>query len=348
MKRSLATVSSLLIFCSGLTLTACNSVPGGTPPDLFSFDLLNADLAKRVKEKILGPSSESNSDFIVGLTNSADPIGTLYRVDTTRAISRSACVDVTPATVNAYYFPTKYTLTREAGVALGLDPALTKIAELGINLKNEKGIVLEFARNSQTEVDDQQVSNVIALNQVCKAAINGREVRFVRGYVSLKRSFTASSSGKFDVNIKAQKIGTLTIKPFAAAREVKIIDDEPANFIQIIQMVKGELPGATPRPTELGQERSLVYIQIDSSDTTDNAIELRKALKTENISVAEGIEKIESSQMPAVTQVRYFNDTDKNKAERILKSVKVLKPNAVSVRVGLSAPLGQTEVWLTR
>jgi hypothetical protein len=262
-------------------------------------------------------------------------------------ISRSACVDVTPATVNAFYFPSKYTLTRETAVALGLDSALTKIAELGINLKNDRGISLEFSQNTQNEVDDKQVENVITVNQVCKTTIGNDEVSFVRGYVSVKRSFTASASTNFDVNIKAQKIGTLTIKPVAASREVKIVDDIPANFIQIIQMVKGSLTGST-RPTESVQDAGLLYIQVDANDTSRSAEQLEKALRSANIKVADGIEKVGSSQMPSVTQVRYFNDRDKSKAESILAIVRQFKPNAISIRVGLPAPIGQTEVWLTR
>jgi hypothetical protein len=348
MKKSASIFSGLLIGSSVLSLAACTSVPSGPPPQLYSFDLLNADLAKRVKDQILGPNSESNSDFIVGLTNSADPIGTIYRDGTTRAISRSSCIDLTPATVDAFYFPSKYTLTREAAVALGLDSALTKIAELGINLKNEQGIILEFSQNKQTEVDDKQVENVISLNQVCKATIADQQVRFVRGYVSLKRNFTASAAKAFDVNIKAVNIGTLTIKPVASTREVKIVDDAPASFIQIMQVVKGSLNGGRPGPSTPPQETSLVYIQVDASDPSNNAPQLEKALKAENIMVAGEIEKIKSSQMPAVTQVRFFNDTDKSKADRILAIVRRFRPNAIAIRVGLSAPSGQTEVWLTR
>jgi hypothetical protein len=345
--KSARLLSCLFICCSSVGLAACTRVREGTPPQLFSFDLLNADLAKRVKDRILGPNSDANADFVVGLTNSADPIGTLYRYGTTRAISRSACIDVTPANVNAFYFPTKYTLTREAAVALGLDQALTKIAELGINLKNERGITLEFSQNTQNEVDDAQIDNVISLNQICKGTIGDKQVSFVRGYVTVKRSFTASAGSNFDLSIKAQKIGTLTIKPVAASREVKIVDDIPANFIQIIQVVRGTLSGGT-RPTEVAQDSGLSYIQVDASDTSNSVLELENALKASNVRVADGIEKIKSSQMPAVTQVRYFNDSDKSKAELILGIVRRFKPNAISVRVGLPAPLGQTEIWFAR
>ena len=339
--------SCLLLTCSTVGLTACTTVPEGTPPQLFSFDLLNADLAKRVKDRILGPNSDSNADFVVGLTNSVDPIGTLYRYGTTRAISRMACTDLAPATVDALYFPSKYTLTREAAASLGLDQALTKIAELGINLKNDQGITLEFSQNKQNEVDDSQINNVISLNQVCKSTIGDKQVSFVRGYIAVKRNFTASAGNNFDVNIKAQKIGTLTIKPVAASRKVEIIDDMPANFIQIIQIVKGSLTGGT-RPVEVAQGTGLSYIQIDAGDTSNNAFQLEKDLRAANIRIADDIEKIQSSQMPAVSQVRYFNDSDKSKAEEILQIVRKIKPNAIGLRVGLPAPIGQTEIWLTR
>jgi hypothetical protein len=365
MKIKTSTFGPILLSVLGLTLSGC-SLFGGTPPELYSFDLLNKDLAKRVKDQILGPDNLRHSDFIVGLTVSSDPIGTIYRSDSiSRAISKSACTTVTPASVSAFYFPSEFNLTKEAAVALGLDPALTKLAELGINLSGKQGINLKFSKNTQTELDDQQVANVISLNQTCKAAIDGQEVRFVRGYVSVKRDFSASASNNFDINVKAEKIGTLTIKPVAGSREVKIVDDEPSNFIQIIQVVRGALPGGapgglpggihgvmppsiTPRPVDLAQDKGLTYIQIDASDTTNNAVDLQKRLRSQNILVASDIEKIKASQMPAVTQVRYFNATDKAKAERILASVRELKPDAVSIRVGLPAPIGQTEIWLTR
>jgi len=365
MKLQVSSFGPILMFGLGLTLSGC-SLFGGTPPGLYSFDLLNKDLAKRVKDQILGPDNPRHSDFLVGLTVSSDPIGTIYRPDSvSRAISKSACTDVTPATVNAFYFPSEFNLTKEAAVALGLDPALTKLAELGINLSGKQTINLKFAKNTQTDLDDQQVANVISLNQTCKAAIDGKEVRFVRGYVSVKRDFSASADNKFDINVKAVKVGTLTIKPVAGSREVKIVDDEPSNFIQIIQMVRGASPGGVPGglpggihgvmppsitsgPVNLAQDKGLTYIQIDASDTTDNAVVLQQKLRSQNILVADDIEKIQGSQMPAATQVRYFNTSDKAKAERILASVRALKPDAVSIRIGLPAPLGQIEVWLTR
>jgi hypothetical protein len=70
---------------------------------------------------------------------------------------------------------------------------------------------------------------------------------------------------------------------------------------------------------------------------------------TENsFKVASDIEKIDSSRMPRVTQVRFFNDSDKASADLALKIVSVSRPNAVAVRVGIPAPQGQLELWLTK
>jgi len=372
-KFRFSSLGPVLICGLGFTLSGCGLFEG-TPPQLYSFDLLNQDLAKRVQDQIIGHNNLKNSDFIVGLTVSSDPIGTIYRSDSvTRAISRSACTDVTPSSVKAFHFPSEYNLTREAAAALGLDQALTKLAEFGITFSGKQGVHLKFSNDTQTELDDQQVANVISLNQTCKTAINGKEVRFVRGYVSVKRDFSASADNKFDITAKAVKIGTLSIKPVSGSREVKIVDDEPANFIQIIQIVRGALPGGVPgvqtgeglgflpggthgvlpSPTtsmtiDRAQVKGLTYIQIDESDATNKAVVLQQKLKSMNIMVAGEIEKLKSSQMPVVTQVRYFNDSDKNMADLILKSLRELKPDAVSVRVGLPAPQGQIEVWLTR
>lgn len=353
-------LSSLIGICSAFSLAACSQ--GAQPPTIFSFDMLDADLAKRVKDKMLGPNSDSNTDIIVGITGSADPIGTIYRDGTAIAMDRSACTDLNPSIVDAFYFPSSYRLTREAAVQLGLDNALKKIAELGINLKNDQGITLEFSQNKQIEVDDNQINNAISLNKVCKATIGDKQVFIVRGYVAAKRNFTASAGNNFDINIKAEKIGTLTIKPVASSGTVEIVDEKPANFLQIIQVVKGSLTsvpiGFGLMPFSLGTEKaeskliaqdsSLSYIQIDATDSSNNAFQLEKELRAAKIRIADDIEKIQSSQMPGVTQVRYFNATDKSKAEEILQIVRKIKPDAVSIRFGLPAPIGQTEIWLTR
>lgn len=326
------------------TTTGCGSVvrPGD---DLFSFDILNQDLAKRVKDQILGPNNNRHADFIVGLTSSADPIGTIYNSDSwSRAISRSACVEAAPMTVDAFYFPSSYTISREAAAQLGLDQALTRLAKLGIDVDFKRGLTLSFSKNKQSELDDNQVRNVVSLNQICKAAINGKEVRFVRGYVSVKRNFTASSLNAIDVTLGAEKIGTLTIKPLAAAKEIKIVDEEPARFIQIIQLVKGEASGGTPAISDKG----LVYIQIDATDSSRAGDQLTRDLQLGGYAVSSDLEKISHEMMPKVSQVRYFNDSDKAKADQVLGIVRRLSPDAITVRLGLPAPAGQIEVWLTR
>ncbi len=319
--------------------------PQAPGSDLFSFDKLNSDLAQRVKDRILGPGNTSHTDFIVGLTTSADPIGTIYNSDTwSRAISRSDCVGANPMTMDAFYFPSSYVISRDTAVQLGLDEALTSISTFGLTADFKRGLILKFSGNKQTELDDNQVAATVRLNQVCKTSINGREVRFVRGYVSVKRDFTISSSQTISLDLGAKKVGTLKITPLAGSKEIKITDEQPANFIQIVQLVKGEPGQSTPLPQGTGT----IYIQIDVADTTAGGKNLLAELKNAGLTVESHIEKIPSAQMPRFSQVRYFNEADKEKAFKILSLVRRISPEASAVRLGLPAPSGQIEVWLAK
>jgi len=344
-----STSRALLLIATSSLLASCSNARV-SPSQLFSFDQLNQDLALRVKKNT--DPEKRQVDWVVAVTTSQDPIGTIYRIGTTIPVTYKACkpVSLDAPLSRANYFPSSYVLTKEAAANLGLDQAFQALAKININLQASRGVTLGFQKVTQQVLADDEVA-AITVTSACKQAIEGKEVLLVRGYVSAKRDFNATATGTIGVNIEAQKIGTLVVKPLGNTNTVKIQDEEAGGFIQILQRL------AIPRSTSQGGEtpsplqpsaRGNLFIQVDSSDTTSTANDIARLLAANSFKVASGIEKIETSRMPRVTQVRFFNDSDKASADLALKIVSVSRPNAVAVRVGIPAPVGQLELWLTK
>lgn len=336
----------LMATCS--SLASCSNA-GISPPQLFSFDQLNQDLALHVRQNT--DPDKRQVDWVIAVTASQDPIGTVYRFGTTIPITYKACkpVNLDAPISRANYFPSSYVLTKEAAANLGLDQAFQALAKIGIDLKSSRGVTLGFQQVTQQVLADDEVA-AVTVTSACKQAIEGKEVLMVRGYVSAKRDFDATSTGSIIVNIEAKKVGTLILKPLGSTNTVKIEDEEPGGFIQILQRLaipRSTQGGETPTPVQ-PIARGVLFIQVDSTAPSSTATDVARVLAANSFNVSPEIEKIDTSRMPQVTQVRFFNDSDKASADLALKIVSVSRPNAVAVRVGIPAPSGQLELWLTK
>ena len=106
-------------------------------------------------------------------------------------------------------------------------------------------------------------------------------------------------------------------------------------------------PSATPSVVSLRQG-ALVYIQAarDSNVSRDKAAALLKALVDHQV-LAPAVQNMACKTIPNHTQVRYFNEIDRSKADDLagFVSQSVGVPTAV-VRPGLSAKPGTLEVWI--
>jgi phospholipase/lecithinase/hemolysin len=97
-------------------------------------------------------------------------------------------------------------------------------------------------------------------------------------------------------------------------------------------------------------KNSLVYIQVAKNDSLK--IKLAKVIMKDlnsNLILAPGIERINLEKIPQVTQVRYFNDTDKNHAEDLAAIITniVQKSPVITVKPPfLNATEGTLELWL--
>jgi hypothetical protein len=352
--RSYRTLSASFAALAVIGVSGCG-LRSDLPSETWSFDKLNIELANRVRDQMLPPGTV-HADLIIGITRRADPVGTLYRPDGSfRVFDGESCVEGVPAGSEAFYFPSNVKLSNGTIGSLGLDQALSSLANFGIKVDFSQGVELAFSDVSQVELDDRQVQNRISLNETCKAVVDGKPFYFVRGYVILKRDFSLASTNEISIDIGAEKVGALTVSPIKNSKEVKVADEQAKPFIQILQIINGGVhqSASNPRRGFLGLQNlssssqpALTYIQISSSDTSGNGLKIQQALRNKKISVANAIESLQDSQMPDSTEVRYYRERDLRKAQKVLTVVKSFQPNASLVRLGLPAKPGLIEVWI--
>lgn len=129
-------------------------------------------------------------------------------------------------------------------------------------------------------------------------------------------------------------------------------------------------PGSTPEPPPIkvaapiireaqtaqvasppiGNFVARVYLQQDAADPPAFGTRFAQALKDNwpKAQVIQQVEKIPSAKMPGGAQVRFFNAADLDIANKCRDHLKSIGIDARVVRVGLTAPQGQLEVWLPK
>jgi hypothetical protein len=139
----------------------------------------------------------------------------------------------------------------------------------------------------------------------------------------------------------------------AVAIQLRPPTDKTQLRAEVIRKIEAEATAA-PNPPEGSApslesltKGTLVYIQIerDNRGSQRYAEDLVKALRSESI-LAPGIEKLASATMPQRTQVRYFHDEDKLKAEQLAALIqRVTGIQALLAKPRLEAKVGTLEVW---
>lgn len=333
-------------------LTGCVSDPPLQAGFYDTIDAFQKELANRASQKIT--NGEVAKDFQIVVTQSVDPIGTIYRANTSIPISDNACkpqYEPTPREAPGL-FPGSYSLSKSLAIELGLDEAIFKsLATLGANVSNSDTLGLGIKETNRQVLDDESV-RVLTEQSSCRAILNGKTVWVVRGYISGVRDFSAKGDVDIKLEGKITKIGNFKIEPIKDSRTITVKDEKQQSFLQIVSEVSVQPQATTIKSISLVPASTgipgIVYIQTDKSDASTGGDDLLKELKKSSINVASGIERIESTRMPKVTQVRYFNDVDKDKAERIQTILKRTRPDTALIRLGLPAPNGQLEIWLTK
>jgi len=333
-----------------------------------------ADFQKKLAEDVAGKNSGADGkipeDFQVFSTQSADPIGTLYHPSSSRPISDDACKpqrEPEPREAPGL-FPSSYKVNKGLASDLGLnDDVFEYLATLGVNVGKTDELTYGITKPSRQVLDDESMQALLE-KPSCLAVLKKQKppvAWVVRGYISGIRDFSVTGGADVGIEGKVTKVGNFKIESKGLGT-VTVKDEKQTNFLQIVAQVSPQPQSTTvdiksiptTPPTTASWETppswdtldttGIVYIQIDKSDISTDGDDLSKKLKQSSINVAGGIERIQSTRMPKVTQVRYFNGGDKGKAEEIQAILKEKRPDTALVRLGLPAPKGQLEIWLTK
>jgi len=116
---------------------------------------------------------------------------------------------------------------------------------------------------------------------------------------------------------------------------------------QIEASAQAAPPQATSQGLSLLTKDTLVYIQVNRDDAKSQSFaeSTLKALRGASV-LAPGIEKLAASTMPRRTQVRYFFDADKPKAEQLAALVSGFTGGEILLaKPKLEAKPGTLEVW---
>jgi len=342
-------LAAIAIF-SGIAITGgCLPSKPLPPRDVVNFtemDQFQSDLAERVSKNF---NPEKQPDFKVIVTQAGYPIGTVMRANSTIPISYTACQpSSTPPVVGAgNLFPT-YRLAGGLAVDFGLNNDVIKeLANFGVTVKDTDTVLVEV-KNSQVQIAADQDLQKAAASADCQSILSRQSVWIVRGYILGQRNFSAKNETSRDVHGNVTKIGTFDVNIGSGNAEVSIADDKPNGFLQVISAVDDRQTSISFTGPSAGPGAGKIYVQRDRLDDPANATLLVGSLAQQGFSVAKGIEAFDTAKMPKVTQVRYFNDSDKSEAEHILALLRQKYPSATLVRIGLPAPTGQLEVWLSR
>lgn len=330
-------------------LASCVSDP--PKPDVaLSFrniDEFQNELAVRARTA-LGEAD----DFQVVVTQAAFPIGTLMRIGSTIPIDYTACLpqqQLPNKSAAPSLFPT-YGLTKTVAVDFGLDnEVIKKLLDFEITVKDTDQITLAVKTPHLQVLADNDIKRILTIAD-CQSAIPKSSAWLVRGYILGQRNFTLKSENANNVKGKIEKIASFNIDVGSGNQSVTVTDESETAFLQIVSQLNPQTTGllaAVEQPKQAGG-KGRVYIQRDRQDASKNAESVATALQTASFNVEQRIERIDSSRMPKLPQVRYFNETDKTMAEKALGELKKFFPAAILVRVGLPAPPEQIEVWLPR
>lgn len=336
-----------------LVLTGCEYLKS-KPPEPSRVDATYSDIDKfydevatRVRKRT---GADKVPDLIIIPSEATWPIGTVLRPGTTFPADATACVAAEKQIVSAdtpNLFP-DYANTYKNSIDLGIDNELIKkLIDAGVKIKDKDEITLKVAEPKLELIDDTTYAQ-LSTKTACKSVLSGKELWIVRGYAIGKRTFAFSSEIDRTGKAKIEKIASFDVDFGSGSSALKVTDDKPAKFIQIISAIKIE-QGVTKSflpstPTGVGR----IFIQKDRLDKSGASQSVINNLRAANFKVENNVESIDSSKMPRVAQIRFFNDTDRELATQAAEKLRAQFFEISVLKLKLPAPTGQLEVWLPR
>lgn len=336
---------------SMIVISGCgfnDNVDTPTPKNSYTnVDQFYQEIANRVR---LRTGADKVPDIIVIPSEAVWPIGTVLRPGTTFPADATACVVPSDKVLNVSIpsiFP-EYSNSYNKSADLGIDNELIKkLIDAGVKLSDKDEVNLKVSNTSFEIIDDTTYSALTSAS-ACKTVLSGRELWIVRGYVIGKRTFLFSSNVEKNIKGKVEKIGSFNIDFGSGNSSLKVTDDQPEKFVQIISAVKVEQGIAKTSLPSTPSGTGRIYIQKDRQDTSSASQNVLNNLRAASFKVQGSIESIDSSKMPRIAQVRFFNESDRELAIKAANALKSQFPDISVIRINLPSPSGQLEVWLPR
>lgn len=320
----------------------------GLTKQFQKWDDFQGELVSRARERI-----GISNDFDIRITDVAAPVGTLFRIGGSIQIDASKCTMLTPNKNDLPSLYPQYSLDRSIGFNLGLNEGVIgQLSSFGVKFGHAKNIGFRVDDPAMRQLTDSDMQSLLK-NEACAAVIPNSGAMLVRGYISGKRAITLGTSRNGELNAGMKSVGNLTFTA-NGKHSIQAIDTSDRDFIQILAFVqpieekgKEALTIRSVADVVSPTTKGMIFLQRDSRDATQQSLQLRASIANKGYSVATGIEAIAQDKMPDISQVRYFNDSDRESANAILALLRQSRPNAELKKLGLRAPPGQIEVWLT-
>jgi hypothetical protein len=326
-----------------------------------SFDDFQNALARRVMEQLQQGSRINDMSAIVA--TAAYPIGTLLRPQGAIPAAWDSCkpANLPPPFSAARLFPS-YRLSSQVAVDANIGArAIQGLNNAGVNLAQTSEIQYTVNDVFIQMLDDVSLDSLISTGACRNYLSQHPGSRLIRGAVTGKVTFTVKADSP--ATVKANLLhGGFQASDDPDSHTVSVTDFESEPIVELLSEFNptSQNPAATPKPQAVatgsaaappgGPARTHIYIEQDTADTKANATGIVKYLSDNwpSANVEHGVEKIPSAKMPAGGQVRYFNDADLPLARKCVDILKNKYPSIRAVRIGLSSPRGQLEVWMPK
>jgi hypothetical protein len=322
------------------------------------FDQFQNDLATRVSKQLGG-----GGDFSVIVAIAAYPVGTLLgSVGSVPANLEDCLPGIEPKPFAAQHLFPSYTMSSETAFSANLGSGILQgVDNAGLNLKQSANVQYTITDTQIQILDDKYVQEA-ARQGKCGTYISSHPgTRMIRGTVLGKMAFTVKVDNPAAAKLRLSNLGAFTVKDNPGSSTVTIADTESQPIVELLsQFGNGQnWTTSTSRPQPVVQNPAItptqpgaahIYVQMDKQDNPASGSKIVQLVTTAwpSAKVESKVQLIPTARMPNIAQVRYFNESDIDKANRCVKIIQQIYPDARVVRIGLPSPSGQLEVWLPK
>lgn len=342
-----------------------------TALSISDFDQFQRDLAARVLAQLTGNSG--GNDFSVIVATFGYPLGTLLNATSSIPASLDDCAPSSaPQPFGAPRLFPAYKMSSNTALEANIGSrALQGLVSAGVNLAQAQSVEYNIADTQIQIMDDKSVQQVMSQGSCGSYITKNPGVRLIRGVVIGKMAFTVQVDNPASVKAQLANIGGFSINDNPQSATLSIADQQTQPIVQLLSEFRPDpnnvamkakpqairetatLPAPATGPNKATAKaivRPHMFVQMDELDkraSGDRVVRLLRE-KWPGANVESKVEQISTRRMPSIPQVRYFNESDADLANRCVAILSALYPNMRAVRVGLPSPAGQIEVWLPK